>query len=221
MSESDEDEMQFNTESYKDVKTWQDLIDINVKYLKGEIKNTFYTCGSIHNETTPLLPKLFKLHELGFMTECGQPADIYIDSTDKTWIDDEDGDCGDWTYEEHQKSFVFGYMPIILADKLKEYLDKCDNIIYKISYPNFIFETNMQNKSYNLTKSKILKQHGKDIENPEWKNLTNSKNEHTFEWSDIPNVDNILETCCSVEIIYNKYGEGSAEDVLIKFFETN
>lgn len=80
---------------------FEDLIEYNIKFLKGEIKATFYHCGPTDPETEPLLPDLIKINKYGFFSDCGQPSLIKQEPFEH--------DAGK-IYLLKQKSFISGYI---------------------------------------------------------------------------------------------------------------
>ena len=54
-------------------ETFQDLIRLNIKFIKGQILSTSYYLGELNPETHSLVSGLLKLHELGMLTWQSQP----------------------------------------------------------------------------------------------------------------------------------------------------
>ena len=77
-------------DEYSDAKTFQDLRDINVKFLKGIYDHTAYHGGPVDSETIPLLDDLCRLNTLGAYTFCGQPGLCTFREVRKIPIRDDD-----------------------------------------------------------------------------------------------------------------------------------
>lgn len=84
-------------------RTFDVLLDLNRKFLKGEIKRTPYHCGPLDEETLPLVPKLLEMADAGLMSHGSQP---FEKSTTQMATDHPDARCrGQWT-EAQQIPFV-------------------------------------------------------------------------------------------------------------------
>lgn len=62
---------------YNNVKTWKDLCDTNVLFIKGIYKNTFYHCAPLDNETTEnteFFNDILQLNENLIFTYNSQPT---------------------------------------------------------------------------------------------------------------------------------------------------
>ncbi len=64
---------------YTKAKTFQDLCDINVDYLKGVYDETPYSGAPIFEETKLILQPLCLLNSLGCYTYCGQPPGHWVE----------------------------------------------------------------------------------------------------------------------------------------------
>ncbi|KAF2229456.1 hypothetical protein EV356DRAFT_521087 [Viridothelium virens] len=69
------EEWQKFEELWDSTETYSDVINLNMKFLRGDINYTPYHLGPLDPETEPLVPDLLKLHEYGVLTITGQPAD--------------------------------------------------------------------------------------------------------------------------------------------------
>ena len=63
-------------EEYENVKTFDDLLKINIKFLNGTYDHTCYYCTKINDETLPLVDNLKIINKLGFYTYDGQPSTL-------------------------------------------------------------------------------------------------------------------------------------------------
>ena len=61
-------------EAYQSTETFQELCNINIKFLQGFYDHTAYHVGPVDEETVPLLENLCLLNSLGCYTYNGQPT---------------------------------------------------------------------------------------------------------------------------------------------------
>ncbi|GAB1736906.1 hypothetical protein NU219Hw_g8931t1 [Hortaea werneckii] len=66
---------------WKSAESFQELLDFNRKFLRGESKRSCYHRGPIFNETVALVPGLLRLHDYGMLTVESQPSE----DTAPTW----------------------------------------------------------------------------------------------------------------------------------------
>ena len=84
---------------YDLVRTFKDLIDTNVAFLQGKIKETPYQLAPPDKETTPLLGKLIRINLNGFFSTEGQPPNCEYGK----FIDEQE-----WFHDWEQKSYITG-----------------------------------------------------------------------------------------------------------------
>jgi hypothetical protein len=198
--------------NYKDVKTFKDLIDVNLKFLNGEIKNTYYHVRSVDEETIPLLDNLKFINLNGFYSISGQPGQIKHNIY---------SDYINGYYDNEQKSYIRGFVDnndpktSLLIKELK----KNDNIYYKISYyENKKIKTNIPNIEYidNVTRERnVGKEWDYNFGTNIWMGfpIDDYLNENYF-----PNIFNILKDSIQIIIWCKEYGpQCSVEEILISF----
>ena len=123
-------------QAYKAANTYQDLCDINVKFLEGVYDHTAYHGSPVCSETIPLLGDLRKLNALGMHTLCGQP-------TSSAFTEVESSDARVKLLRCHQqRAYMEGFVENKHTHALKEYLDKSDTVYYSILYPDNNRDTN-------------------------------------------------------------------------------
>jgi hypothetical protein len=81
----------------QNIKTYNDLINNNLKFLNGEVKETEYHAGPVDEETLPHVKILYEINKHGLLTVCSQPGFLMKNGTrqkpfidfycDKEWID--------------------------------------------------------------------------------------------------------------------------------------
>jgi len=188
------------------IKTFEDLIEYNLKFLNGEIKETFYHCGPVDEETIPLLDNLKKINRFGFLSINGQPGlleyDIYSDYV-SNYVDTE------------QKSWIEGYMIFGLNSiKLELFLSKNPDIYYNCCvYPLGTYNTNLPSEYYNITRERE--------KGEKWNEYTNIPNEYIEIDTDYDNINKILLETHNFNITFKEFGpQNSVEKLLIDFFGT-
>ncbi|RMY00723.1 hypothetical protein D0867_11644 [Hortaea werneckii] len=79
---------------WKSAEYFQELLDLNRKFLRGESKRSCYHRGHIFNETIALVPGLLRLHDYGMLTMESQPGTAPTPTTvtcpccsDERWIE--------------------------------------------------------------------------------------------------------------------------------------
>ncbi|RMZ10496.1 hypothetical protein D0862_03238 [Hortaea werneckii] len=70
---SDEEQAAVRLE-WRSASSFQELLDFNRKFLRGESKRSCYHRGPIFNETIALVPGLLRLHDYGMLTMESQPG---------------------------------------------------------------------------------------------------------------------------------------------------
>ena len=128
-------------QAYYSAKTYQDLCDINVKFLQGVYDHTAYHGAPVNSETIPLLGDLCRLNALGMHTFSGQPATSTFTETPCKAV-----------YCHQQRSYLEGFIKNKYTSSLKEILDNCDDVYYFIQYPDGSTATNIpfKNKMFRL-----------------------------------------------------------------------
>jgi hypothetical protein len=124
---------------YSNVKCWDDLIQTNLKFLKGEINEIFYHGGPIDQETRePMFLKgLIELNKMGFYTTNSQPT------SDNNMI--------------RQKSYLEFNCSYDIALKLLTKMLQDETIYFalsSVSNEKPLFISNIPEPKYNLTKTK-------------------------------------------------------------------
>ena len=69
---------------WKVCEDFDQLIELNRKFLKGDIKSTPYHLGPIDTETAPLVQDLLRLHDFKLLTFCSQP----LENQESFWVED-------------------------------------------------------------------------------------------------------------------------------------
>lgn len=238
--------MYHSMSKFETVQTYKQLLDTNIKFLKGEIEETPYHGGPVDTETLPLLEDLVMLNEKGFFTVSSQPSMKTKVFVDKTWK--KNGIIqGNWWYESEQKSYVEGYIPKDQLSEFQSFIKKTSECYYEVyifefrdvfpfankffptCFPSYKiintiyqdgnFPTNISR--YNVTREKCHKNE-KQLDKTDWDYYTNCPL-RMEEYYDIPrgydNIDNILvSNTCKIILCGKQYNEGSVIDTMKKFY---
>lgn len=206
--------------NFINIKTFDELIEYNLKFLNGDISYTFYHGGPVDSETIPLLDNLKLINRYGFVSTGGQPSlCTKPEFISKTW--QYNGETyGNWWVKLQQKSYICGYIEDTKKNKkLINFLFKHKKIYTTVSKNNGWFISNLPKnpKLYNLTKSSTSKI-SPDEGWSEWTYETNTQNKYNFEdYDDVP----IINECIQVEIVVKHYCKDSVEDVLLEYYTAN
>jgi hypothetical protein len=212
------------------VKTYDDLLKLNIEFINGKIERTPYHWGPLHTSSQQLIDNLVELHHYGILTVNGQESlcnyNIYQPGRPniEKLISGYDYDIlmkDHWTSVE-QRGYLCFYVNIDnieLAKSLIEQLHHNDkNLIYKIIQNNKII-TNMpeQDKKFNLTR--ISKSLTPETKNNLWEYCTNfwRNSKDICDWGFITcfHIEKILENTIWFEIALPEYGKGNLEEILL------
>lgn len=110
-------------EQYRNVTSYQQLLDLNCDFIEGRINWTPYHQQPFN--TGPLKDELIKTNQIGFLTLGGQ--------------------CSEDTPTSEKKLFLDGYFDPREIKKFIKYLKKFKKIEYFIELPNKEIKTNIRN----------------------------------------------------------------------------
>ena len=92
--------------------SYEDLLRINSKFIRGELENTPYCCGPLESDSILLRDKLLEMHKYLMFTTNGQGGLlIHGHFISDTWTNREGKSCGNWYCDSEQKGYVDFYMP--------------------------------------------------------------------------------------------------------------
>ncbi|MGH3299148.1 MAG: DUF6919 domain-containing protein [Trebonia sp.] len=72
---------------WKSARTLDDLGELVIRWLNGEIRQTPCHMGAPESETIPLIPALTVINRGGFITACSQLAETREEDAWNTWVD--------------------------------------------------------------------------------------------------------------------------------------
>lgn len=183
----------FTNDDYNNVTSFQDLINMNISFLRGIRLITYYHLGVIDPETIPLLGDLVEINKRGFYSTGGQPGEISSDVNQKSFIE------GNLLTSDNMSNYRF-----------KDYLFQNNDYYYHMIYPSGKVYSNVpfnEKGLYNLTREF----------NPD-RDYTNLNSAMTFPLAEIPAVDNILGNTVYIIFVAKEYGpQYSVEKLLLNF----
>jgi hypothetical protein len=124
---------------YSNIKTYQDLCNVNVKFLRGEYDSTAYHGGPICEETIQLVDDLCIINKMGVYTFCGQPSDRSF--SENLFENKNNLNLNILTCYE-QRGYLDCFVNIDYIDKIKKSIS--EDIYYYVEYPCGKIETNIQ-----------------------------------------------------------------------------
>ncbi len=211
---------------YKKVKTYEDLLETNIEFLKGKMPATWYydaRWGEGQDQKTHAVSDttktLLALHKKGIFTMGGQSSACgKIEEGEETRLY-----TGGKVIEYKQRSCISGFLPVELAQKLLPELKKDKRIYVHFSFPNeegsfsnipFEFDAKGWPKRFNVTLEKT--------EDGKWQKATNmgDDNAHKIQvdrYSErkYPNIKKILKEQAILDVILRKYCKGPEADKIL------
>lgn len=176
---------------YKNIKTWDELIQTNVDFIKGKYYRTFYHGAPLDDETInnrQYYNSILKINELGLFTVCSQPATIVYHECDNK-------DC---SIHETLCSVYF-FCEKHIGDKIISKLINNDDI-YMMYETNDTKFSNLPEESVIIT-NRIREDDNCDNCNNNWKiqgeisnkHLDNHTFTHSFAYRGYPNFINMID----------------------------
>lgn len=208
----------FSQDPFRKVRTWGDLLRVNISFLKGEVLWTPYHFGPLEPDSVPLTGKLIALHKQGFLSVNGQAALIFDTPT----------------HRFYQRSYLIGFLPGYHAISLANYFQKHrKSFVGRIWYLKKHIHGNHwelllaygdarmnQSKRFNLTKMKN--------DDGSWEYPTNfpltsdldyiNYGGETHSFRNYPAIMALFRGMILVEIGGLTYGRDSTEDFLLDYF---
>lgn len=216
--------------TYKAVKTYEDLLETNIQFLKGKLPGTWYygaTWGEgldqkthATDDTTKIL---LELHKKGIFTQDGQSAACGTYNVEKEGEEMREYLLSDGVVGYKQRSGVGGFLPVELAQKLLPILKKDKRIYVNIQYPNG--EGDFSNIPYKFDYEGFPQKFDVTLEKMKdgsWRELTHMYEESYKEKVEIysprkyPNIKKILKLQALFDITLRKYcKEPEADQILL------
>lgn len=210
------------TDLYENVTSFQSLIDLNVRYLRGEKIDVPYNTDSVDEETIPLLSKLIRINQAGFFSMEGQPATNEIE-----WFKPSDTLYKTYKYcQAMQKSYIKGFVRRDVADRLAVFLRTQPVYFEMIKFKPFQELVNtFPSSRYVLTRGRCGTKKADQVKQSWdnytiWSPLLVESESHLHYFTKYPRIESLLKRgYVETMIVGLQYGEGSVEDVLLSFFD--
>ena len=201
---------------FKCVRTFRDLVGLNIRYLQGEgIRVPYAEC--LHKKT---VYRQVRLNKRGFLTLRGQPA---LKEAAKKVRDPTSGE--DMFVQTWQKSFITGVVTREVGLELLQFLRK--RAVYVSVYniePFREVEYTFPCRDYVLTRTKAAWKK-EDLVNEPWNDYELHREEKKEDLHGVrdlqtyPRIATLLdEQCVLMTVAGKEFGKGSVEDTLLKFF---
>jgi hypothetical protein len=176
--------LQIITPLYQKVRSFQDLIDLNIRFIKGEIPGTPYHYAALKPDSQQQMESLIRLNQLGFFTMDGQGP---ISSP-----------------KGQQKVYISGFMKANLAKPFIKFIKKYPKVQYLISFKSQDIKTNIRNWKENFENGFINGLTRKRTRSQEWDISTHTtfKNVYYDELHGFEDFGHILYLFDEEEYIY-------------------
>ena len=208
---------------WSSVKKYEDLLDLNLKFIHGKINQTPYHCGPLVDPSPGLIKNLDQLHRYGLFTVNGQESVC------------EYGKQFTYDGEYEQRGYLeFFTDPDVMVDinghpLIDRFIEKIkeSELVYVVNnIKTNTYESNLKNygnpenksqgvyERYNLTRVR------RNIDpsllsSGQWKNNTNINFSEPRDllWRD--HADNLLKNSVNIFVALREYGKGVVEEILI------
>lgn len=201
---------------YNQATSVNDLLILNIAFLKGIIEDTPYQGGAIASETLELLDNLILINQKGFLSLEGQPP---IKEIIKFVRNREDA-----YIETEQRGYLIGYVHKSVSNKIKDLINK-ENYYLRISTPtqHIYNEIEFDNTYYNLTRDKSANTLEK-LKSKSWKyptNIDQNRDDYNFhDFEDLELNNELKDNYHKITIVAKEYNKGNIELELLRILET-
>jgi len=182
---------------FRSVKTYTDLLKVNVRFLQGKVHSTPYQLAPVDAETVPLLDNLVNINRRGFFSFEGQPT-VREDL-------------------EVRQGYIIGFVQSRTFDAFLPRFLKHD-VLYKIEIPDLNGEdTILLNNFADFEKPHVVTW---EKRNARWFPYTvisnkSTRNTEISSYDDYPVIKNILtHDCVMLSLIQSSDTSPSVESVL-------
>ena len=222
-----------NDRIHRSIKSFPELINTNIGFLKGEIYATPYHGAPIDRETLPLLQSLIEINKFGFISTGGQPAvceyyykspllESQVDFSNqviaKLFTEYPDG----YYFADEQNGHIEGFLQRDMAMDLIGFVSqrKDVNIHAHDFKTSSVLYTNTPHGFYH-SRTKISKSLC-DFDSTPWKIFVEDGTmavDILDAYKDYPRIIKILDDCVGINMYTKTFEEGSPESVLLDFFK--
>jgi hypothetical protein len=172
------------SKDYNKVKTFQDLIDLNIRFIKGELPGTPYHYAALSMDSQESKELLIKINELGFLSMDSQ---------------------GPKPEEKHQqKTYISGFMKASLSKPFIKFIKKYPKVLYFISFKSQDIKTNIRNWKEDYDNGFISPLTRKRTIDSDWNNIsmTPFKNVYYDELNGFEKFGNIMYIFDQEDYVY-------------------
>lgn len=209
------------------VKSYKNLIDVNVAFFQGKISETPYHLAPVDEETIPLLNSLIKINKKGFLSIEGQSALKVTKFISKTWQNQRGQQEGDWWYSIEQKPYISGFLPKTDLLPFIYFMKDQPDYYYQViihTNPSQLLFTTFPTSPYNVTRQKAHKRK-QQLSLTAWDLFTNIRRpdgstDYRNDFEDFRRIYEILEDTVYLDIAGKNYNEGSVEELLLQFYHS-
>ena len=191
-------------EEFFTVKTYKELLEVNKKFIRGEIEETPYHYGPLEADSQTLKDDLLALHDKGILTVNGQAG--AAGTSYNEWSDYAQG-----YVDQKQAPYLSFYMEKNKGEKLKKELDRDNSFKYSLKYPLMYIFSNREKTVYNNFNGKFavtMERTAKtinELKNTPWKDYTVLRSQgHPYE-TEIPLIDDSNDYYY-IEVFIPKHG---------------
>lgn len=214
---------------YKSVKTYDELLETNIKFLKGELPGTWYydsPWGEGGDQKTHALENVTKillnLHKKGVFTQGGQSSACGTYNLEKESEGMRAYLINEGVVAYKQRSCISGFVSVEIAQKLLPILKKDKRIYFQIQYPNS--EGDFSNIPYKFDYEGFPQKFDVTLEKMKdgsWREITNMYEETykekivNYSPKKYSNIRKILKEQAIFDVILRKYCEGPEADKIL------
>jgi hypothetical protein len=212
-----------DTMDWSDARTFADLVVLNVRFLRGKLKETPYHGAPVDEETVPLLPKLIRINQLGFVSTQGHPADRESGRYKQSNPFFKKGMREYYIYE--QKSFIEG---ILLKSRAASFVNfmRARKDVYTFVKDPLTGKTLLNNfptSDYHVGRSKVFASPSGHTKMP-WQLGISTRSDDSLDLAEefhrYPEIQAmIVDKCVEVTMAGKKWSSGLVEDALLSYLD--
>lgn len=195
-----------------------ELLEMNIKFIKGELNATPYHLGPLDNPSQELINNLLKLHKHGIFTVDGQESRCEYGTK-----------CDDYMIDIKQRGYLRFHIDLNNKQLISSFFEQLKTL--NIAYSTYNLRTGEQTSNlkgfYWVTQERYYTMENAingDIDMIPWISCTHILNEHTLDHllcgANFVNMNNILKNTMYFSFAINDdYGKGNIEEIVLKMCE--
>ncbi len=194
---------------WNNIHSYEDLLKVNVMFLRGELKETPYHLGPLEPDSIPLIDELIEMHNLRMLSVNGQGGlCIYGDYAPP--FRSYNGELlGDWYYDVEQRAYVEFYIENTdFNTKFVQALTRDPNMeVQVIDLDNYRMYDNVVDEALTRGRSSNTLE---ELKNVPWKLETwvqhiDNPEDVLCEWGDHPNIQSILSNSYRLTVVMKSF----------------